>query len=146
VVCYPRNCDSVSFFLGRDDLHAYRSKDIEDLRALVRRLPRTVILCTHRHSLHGLRELLPPEVAVVHEVHLGLREVPGVPRPLMRPLLALMGETAMGLCDIAVVEHRPPDRTRPGPAQSSSSSPRLPSRPAEEPMDLWCLPTVGLPR
>jgi hypothetical protein len=108
VVCYPRNCDSVSFYLGRDDLVAYRSKDIEDLRTLVRRLPRTVILCTHRHSLHGLRELLPPEMAVVHEVHLGLRDIPGVPRPLMKPLLALMGETALGLCDVAVVEHRPP--------------------------------------
>jgi 4-amino-4-deoxy-L-arabinose transferase-like glycosyltransferase len=106
VVCYPRNCDSVSFYLGRDDLRCYRSKDIEDLRALVRRLPRTVILCTHRHSLRGLHELLPPDVAIVHEVHLGLREIPGVPRGLMKPLLALMGETALGLCDVAVVENR----------------------------------------
>jgi hypothetical protein len=115
VVCYPRNCDSVSFHLGRDDLHCYRSKDIEELRALVRRLPRTVILCTHRHSLRGLHELLPPDVAIVDEVHLGLREVPGVPRALMKPLLALMGETALGLCDIAVVENH-----RHGPARAPS--------------------------
>ncbi|MGH7171602.1 MAG: ArnT family glycosyltransferase, partial [Gemmataceae bacterium] len=45
VVCYPRNCDSVAFYLGRDDLHSYRSKNIDELRALVRLRPRTVILC-----------------------------------------------------------------------------------------------------
>jgi hypothetical protein len=112
VVCYPRNCDSVSFYLGRADLHGYRSKDIEDLRTLVRSGPRTVILCTHRHSLRGLRQLLPPEVHVVEEVHLGLQDIPGVPRSVMRPLAALMGETALGLCDVAVVEHRPPDGSR----------------------------------
>jgi 4-amino-4-deoxy-L-arabinose transferase-like glycosyltransferase len=104
VVCYPRNCDSVSFYLGRDDLRNYRSKDIEELRALVRQCPRTVILCTHRSSLVGLRQLLPPEVEVVEAVSLGLKDIPGVPKALMRPLHSLMGETALGLCDIAVVE------------------------------------------
>jgi 4-amino-4-deoxy-L-arabinose transferase-like glycosyltransferase len=107
VVCYPRNCDSVAFYLGRADLRAYRSKDIEALRYLVRTRPRTVILCTHRHSLAGLKELLPPEVRVVDEVRLGLADIPGVPRWLMRPLARLMGETALGLCDLAVVEMRP---------------------------------------
>jgi 4-amino-4-deoxy-L-arabinose transferase-like glycosyltransferase len=106
VVCYPRNCDSVSFHLGRDDLRCYRSKDIEDLRALVRARPRTVILCTHRHSLRGLHQLLPPEMRITDEVHLGLDDVPGVPRPFRKPLALLMGETALGLCDVAVVEHR----------------------------------------
>jgi 4-amino-4-deoxy-L-arabinose transferase-like glycosyltransferase len=111
VVCYPRNCDSVAFYLGRDDLRNYRSKDIEDLRALVRRYPRTVILCTHRSSLRGLRQLLPPEVAVVESVSLGLRDIPGVPRSLMKPLNLMMGETALGLCDIAVVEKKAPSAT-----------------------------------
>jgi 4-amino-4-deoxy-L-arabinose transferase-like glycosyltransferase len=32
VVCYPRNCDSVAFYLGRDDLKTYRSNEIEKLR------------------------------------------------------------------------------------------------------------------
>ncbi len=114
VVCYPRNCDSVSFYLGRDDLRSYRSKDIEDLRALVRAGPRTVILCTHRHSLRGLRQLLPPEVRIVDEVHFGLADIPGVPRTLMKPLALLMGETALGLCDVAVVE-RPPRPGTPAP-------------------------------
>ncbi|HZY90018.1 MAG TPA: glycosyltransferase family 39 protein [Gemmataceae bacterium] len=106
VVCYPRNCDSVAFYLGRDDLRAYRSKEIEDLRALVRARPRTVILCTHRHSLQGLRQLLPPDVCVVDEVRLELANLPGVPKRLRRPLALLMGETALGLGDVAVVEPR----------------------------------------
>jgi 4-amino-4-deoxy-L-arabinose transferase-like glycosyltransferase len=104
VVCYPRNCDSVAFYLGRDDLRSYRSKSIEDLRYLVRVRPRTVILCTHRHSLHGLRQLLPPDVRIVEEVPFGLANLPGVPPRLMKVLIELMGETALGLCDIAVVE------------------------------------------
>jgi hypothetical protein len=104
VVCYPRNCDSVSFYLGRADLHNYRSKDIEDLRTLVRLKPRTVILCTHRHSLQGLHQLLPPDVRIVEEVHYGLANISGVPPGLMKMLVKLMGETALGLCDIAVVE------------------------------------------
>jgi 4-amino-4-deoxy-L-arabinose transferase-like glycosyltransferase len=104
VVCYPRNCDSVAFYLGRSDLRTYRSKEIEELRTLVRTRPRTVILCTHRHSLAGLKELLPPEVRIAREVRLGLADIPGVPRWLMRPLARLMGETALGLSDLAVVE------------------------------------------
>ncbi len=104
VVCYPRNCDSAAFFLCRDDLHSYRSKCIEELRTLVRQRPRTVILCTHRHSLLGLHQLLPPDVRIVEEVHLGLAPIPNVPPRAMKLLAKLMGETALGLCDIAVVE------------------------------------------
>ena len=104
VVCYPRGCDSVAFYLGRSDLKVFRSKDIEELRTLVRIQPRTVILCTHRHSLLGLKQLLPPETRIVHEVRMGLADIPGVPRSLMKPLARLMGETALGLSDLAVVE------------------------------------------
>jgi hypothetical protein len=104
LVCYPRNCDSVAFYLGRADLKTYRSKEIEELRYLVRTQPRTVILCTHRHSLVGLKQLLPPEVRITREVRMGLPDVPGVPPWLMRPLRRLMGETALGLSDLAVVE------------------------------------------
>jgi 4-amino-4-deoxy-L-arabinose transferase-like glycosyltransferase len=106
VVCYPRECDSVSFYLRRDDLRNYRSKEIEDLRTLVRRNPRTVVLCTHRHSLKGLKELLPPEVCVVESVHLDLAAMPGVPDRLMKPLKKVLGETALGLCDVAVIGPR----------------------------------------
>src|SRR5262249_32323108 len=79
-VCYPRNCDSIAFYLGRDDLRTFRSKDIEELRTLVRIQPRTVILCTHRHSLEGLKQLLPPEVRIVREIRMGLTAVRGMPR------------------------------------------------------------------
>jgi hypothetical protein len=104
VVCYPRNCDSIAFYLGRADLHVFRSKEIEELRSYLRSKPRAVILCTHRHSLRGLRQLLPPDVKVVDVVHFGLKDVPGVPPKLMKPLAVLMGETALGLGDVAVVE------------------------------------------
>src|SRR5205807_1187547 len=79
VVCYPRDCETAAFYLGRDDLRAYRSKDIEELRTELRAHPRTVVLLTHRHSLRGLRELLPPELDIVEEVHLGLKDLNGVP-------------------------------------------------------------------
>jgi hypothetical protein len=116
VVCYSRNCDSVAFHFRRDDVRSYRSKEIEDLRSLVRSQPRTVILCTHRHSLAGLRELLPPEVRLVHALHLGLGEVPLVPRSWSHRLIRLLGETAQGLSDVVVVECSAPDpamRARP---------------------------------
>jgi 4-amino-4-deoxy-L-arabinose transferase-like glycosyltransferase len=104
VVCYSRNCDSAAFYLHRADLRCFRSKEIDDLRTLVRLRPRTVILCTHRHCLEGLHQLLPPDVSIVEEVHFGLANIPGVPPRIMKVLVKLMGETALGLCDIAVVE------------------------------------------
>jgi hypothetical protein len=113
VVCYPRNCDSASFYLRRDDLRAYRSKEIEELRDLVRLHPRTVILCTHRHSLAALDELLTPEMGITESRHFGLAEIPGVPRRWMKPLAKVMGETALGLADIAVIERLPFGQTRP---------------------------------
>jgi len=104
VACYSRNCDSVAFYLHRADLRTFRSKEIDDLRTLVRLRPRTVILCTHRHCLEGLHQLLPPDVKIVEEVHYGLEDIRGVPPRIMKMLVRLMGETALGLCDIAVVE------------------------------------------
>jgi hypothetical protein len=100
LACYPNNCDAVAFYLGRDDLHSYHNK-IEDLRKLVRANPRTVILCTHRHSLHDLGQLLPPEAHIVEVVHLGLGRLPV---PLAGDVSGALGETAMGLSDLAVVE------------------------------------------
>src|SRR5262245_11978456 len=104
VVCFPRNCDSVAFYLGRDDLRSYRSKEIDDLRVTMMLHPRTVVLCTHRHSLNGLRQALPPNVRVVDEAHFGLARVPWLPGWLADRLSNWSGETAWGLCDLAVVE------------------------------------------
>jgi 4-amino-4-deoxy-L-arabinose transferase-like glycosyltransferase len=104
VVCYPRSCDSVAFYLGRSDVRSYRNKDIEDLRDLVRSSPRTVILCTHRHSRQALRELLPPEVKPVEVLHLGLPDLPGVPPSWNKKLIHLIGDTALCLADVVVVQ------------------------------------------
>jgi 4-amino-4-deoxy-L-arabinose transferase-like glycosyltransferase len=59
VVCYPRNCDSVAFYLGRDDFRSWREKQIGDLLNFLQEQPRTVVLFTHRHSPAGLAYFLP---------------------------------------------------------------------------------------
>jgi len=58
VVCYPRNCDSVAFYLKRDDLRSYRSKETHLLVGFLQSQPRTVVLFSHRHSLKGLEQAL----------------------------------------------------------------------------------------
>ncbi len=106
LVCYPRDCNAVAFHLDRCDVRSYRSKNIEDLRDLVRRQPRVVVLCTHRNSFEGLEQLLPPEVKVVEHVYCGLPDIAGVPRRWMKPLKKWLGQTVLGLGDIAVVQPR----------------------------------------
>jgi 4-amino-4-deoxy-L-arabinose transferase-like glycosyltransferase len=105
VICYPRNCDSVSFYLGRNDLRTFRSKQIDALRDALQERPRTVVLFTHRHSLRGLRQFLPPELRLVNETHFGLPRFPGVPDWLAQRITGWTGETPLDLCDVAVVEH-----------------------------------------
>ena len=51
---------------------------------------------------------------MVEEVRLGLTPIPGVPDRLMKALAGLMGETALGLCDLAVVETIGPPRKTDG--------------------------------
>jgi 4-amino-4-deoxy-L-arabinose transferase-like glycosyltransferase len=58
VVCYPRNCDSVAFYLGRDDLRSFRSKETHVLVGFLQQHRRTVVLFSHRHSLKGLQQAL----------------------------------------------------------------------------------------
>jgi hypothetical protein len=58
VVCYPRGCDSVAFYLGRDDLCSFRSKETAALVRHLAQQPRTVVLFTHRHSAQGLGNVL----------------------------------------------------------------------------------------
>jgi 4-amino-4-deoxy-L-arabinose transferase-like glycosyltransferase len=106
VICFPRNCESVGFYFERDDLRGIRSHDIEYLRSALRQNPRTVVLCTHRHSLAALREALPPEVQIVNETHFGLVNATWLPPWLDAKLAHLLGDTALGLCDAAVVERR----------------------------------------
>jgi 4-amino-4-deoxy-L-arabinose transferase-like glycosyltransferase len=108
VVCYPSHCDSVCFYLGRDDLRSFRSKQIDDLRQALTAAPRTVVLCTHRHALGGLREALPPELRLTHAAHFGLASIPGLPESWGQKITTWMGQTPLELCDVAVVERRGP--------------------------------------
>jgi 4-amino-4-deoxy-L-arabinose transferase-like glycosyltransferase len=91
VICYPRNCDSVAFFLGRDDLRSYRSKQTPTLIEFLQQQRRTVIIFTHRHSLDGLREVLPHQLRLTGEV-----PISGSWRSFARP----------EMCYMAVVERR----------------------------------------
>jgi 4-amino-4-deoxy-L-arabinose transferase-like glycosyltransferase len=96
VVCYPRPCDSVAFYLGRDDLQTYRSKETNNMICAMQHRPKTVVLFTHRHSLEALRPVLPPDLRITHEAR-------------------LFGSARFGPageCQMAVVEQR--DRPRPG--------------------------------
>lgn len=88
VICYPRNCDSVAFYLGRDDLRNYRSKQTPNLIRFMQKQPRTVILFTHRHSLEALRQVLPPDLRIHFET----------------PLCASAKPGPEGLCFLAVVQ------------------------------------------
>jgi 4-amino-4-deoxy-L-arabinose transferase-like glycosyltransferase len=58
VVCFPRGCDSVAFYLQRDDLRSFRSKETAALVQHLQKQPQTVVLFTHRHSPEGLRQAL----------------------------------------------------------------------------------------
>lgn len=77
VVCYPRPCDSVAFYLGRDDLRNFRSKETPALIRYLQERPRTVILFTHRHSLEALRPVLPAELRLTRETVLFGSAKPG---------------------------------------------------------------------
>jgi hypothetical protein len=97
----------VAFYLGREDLTSYRSKEIHLLCHKLKELPRAVVLLTHRNSLRGLCHALPPEVKVVEQHHFGLMPVSWLPRGAGQQVPHLLGDTALGLCDLVVVERRP---------------------------------------
>jgi hypothetical protein len=106
VLCYPRTAHAVAFYLGREDLPSFRSKEMHLLCARLCERPRTVLLLTHRHSLAGLRQALPPELRIVRATRFSLTAPHGLPRPAGQTFVRLMGETALGLCDLVVVERR----------------------------------------
>jgi hypothetical protein len=106
VICYPRMCNSIAFYLQREDITWFRSKEIENLRQTLRRQPTTVLLLSHRHSLQVLEQTLPPEFEVRQVAHFGLPPVPGLPGSLGRSLAKSMGETALDLADLVVIRPR----------------------------------------
>jgi hypothetical protein len=96
VVCFPRNCDSLAFYMGRDDLRKVRTRDVNQLMVDCHHRPRTVILFTHQDSLAGFRNTLPPSLEIV--------ETASLRREYGQPLLdTVFGSTPWGLCDVAVV-------------------------------------------
>lgn len=124
ILCYPRESNAIAYHLKRDDLKNYRSKDFDEFREVLMGQPRTVILCTHRHSLQGLKQLLPDFLVVSSEHHCGLQVPKFLPPSEAKKFVKAMGETSLGLCDIAVVEHRSPQTIRQANFQSNPG--RLP--------------------
>ena len=104
LVAYPRPCHSISWQLNKADIRHFRSKDFDAFRADILSRPRTVVLCTHRHSLEGLKQLLPPFVKVSREIRCAIPHLPLVPEEYQKSAKKLLGETALGLCDVAVLE------------------------------------------
>src|SRR5262249_52013236 len=82
VACYPRNCDSAAFYVGRDDLRSYRSKKTHLLVRWLQDHPRAILLLTHRHSLRGLDYALTPDLRITQSRHFGLGNLPGIPEAL----------------------------------------------------------------
>jgi 4-amino-4-deoxy-L-arabinose transferase-like glycosyltransferase len=106
VVCFPRAAHSVAFYLQREDLPNYRSKDVHLLRKELAERPRTVVLFTHRHSLQGFRNTLPAGLKVTEHCHFGLAPLPWLPASVRGRAVQGLGKTALGLCDLAVIERR----------------------------------------
>lgn len=75
VICYPRQVNSVAFYVGRDDLKNYRSKDTGELIEFLRNHQRIVVLFGHRHSPDALRQALPKNYSMVLRAPMGLCEV-----------------------------------------------------------------------
>jgi 4-amino-4-deoxy-L-arabinose transferase-like glycosyltransferase len=98
VICFPRNCDSVAFYLGRDDLRNVRTKASQTLVEDLLQRPRTVVLFTHRHSLATFKEVLPPQLKITESATFR--------RSSRTDSLAekLAGDSPWGLCDLAVIE------------------------------------------
>jgi 4-amino-4-deoxy-L-arabinose transferase-like glycosyltransferase len=90
IVCYPRNCDSVSFYLGRNDLRSYRSKQTHLMIQYLLTQPRAVVLFMHRHSLETLRAALPNDLHLVREA----------------PLFGSARSGPEGQCYLAIVERQ----------------------------------------
>ena len=96
--------------MGRDDLKTYRSKETNALVYFLQKQPRprAVLLFTHRHSLEAFKFALTPDLEIIEQRHFGLAELAGLPKALAEKMAVLMGETSLGLCDLAVVQRKQP--------------------------------------
>ena len=80
VVCFPRNVDSVAFYLGRTDFRTYRSKQLPDLVQALEQQPHTLVLFGHRNSPETLKLHLPPHLRMVDRKPLGICEMAVIER------------------------------------------------------------------
>jgi 4-amino-4-deoxy-L-arabinose transferase-like glycosyltransferase len=96
VLCFPRNCDSLAFYMNRSDMRNVRTRDVNQMFVDCHHRARTVILFTHNDSLAGFKETLPPSLGIVEEVSLRRKYGQGT-------LDKLFGSTPWGLCDVVVV-------------------------------------------
>jgi len=80
VLCFPRNVDSVAFYLGRSDFRTYRSKQLDELVQALHQQPRSVILFGHRNSPQTLQRHLPSHLRMVEPKAMGLCEMAVVER------------------------------------------------------------------
>ena len=97
VLCHPRNCDSLAFYSGRDDFRSIPTRQVNELMVDCHSRPRTVIFFTHRESLAGFRNILPPSLHIAETVSLARKPGKGF-------MDKLFGSTPWGLCDVAVIE------------------------------------------
>jgi hypothetical protein len=99
VICFPRTCDSVSFYLDRNDLKTTRSKNSQELVDMLYEHKRTTVLFTHRHSLDALKYVLPRDLKIAEVISFRRKNDMG------EVFDVLSGETPWGLCDLVVVEN-----------------------------------------
>jgi 4-amino-4-deoxy-L-arabinose transferase-like glycosyltransferase len=74
VVCFPRNVDSVAFYVGRSDFQTFRSKDVDLVIQELEKHPRTVVLFGHRNSPETLALRLPANLRMIERRPMGLCE------------------------------------------------------------------------
>lgn len=101
IVAFPRNCDSVAFYLQRDDINATRSKHVNSLIDELMSQPRTIVLFTHRHSFDALTHALPKQLRLTRAADFRKTDLPG-------PIASVIGNVPWGLCDLGVVERVSP--------------------------------------
>jgi len=96
IICFPRQINSLAFYLGRDDLDNVRSKNAPEMVQGLLTRKKTVILFTHRHSFDALRYTLPAPLRISASESFADKHPGWIDR--------LIGETPWGLCHVAVIE------------------------------------------
>lgn len=93
IVCYPRRWDSVSFYLGRDDVHVYTKDERRRLIADLRANPQTLAFIKSDHSLDELLRDLPGSMEFVPDGPQGTVTVGWVRPRLEAPAILLAGRS-----------------------------------------------------